>query len=178
MCVGKTGENFSKIPAVIFSSGDINKGLLLLKISIPCKLSRKTVENILIRKKLCFANDLKKYFFLFSSVSLPFYLFRQPLHPLKDSQYQFQSKGGWVGRDIYFGDLRRNHPFPLAQLSQFPGAQFPFIVTRLSPLHFYPLPPGLVLSPFSRLSPSYSADLAQSLTFPALSQPFTCLEEF
>lgn len=116
MCVGKTGENFSKIPAVIFSSGDINKGLLLLKISIPCKLSRKTVENILIRKKLCFANDLKKYFFLFSSVSLPFYLFRQPLHPLKDSQYQFQSNGGWVGREHLFWRPQKKPSFPLGSV--------------------------------------------------------------
>lgn len=49
-------------------------------------------------------------------MSLPFYLFWQPLHPLKESQYQFQSNGEWVGREHLFWRPQKKPSFPLGSV--------------------------------------------------------------
>ena len=159
-----------KILVMVFSSGEI-KGLLFLKISILCKLLGKIINSILIRKKktLCFANDQKKCFFSSLHYLFPFSSSGTLVPPYKRASVCFRAMAHGVGTS-------EEAALPLSSVHSSQGPGFLYRHKAISP-PFHTSSPALILHPSSRPSLSHSADLAQSFTFPVLSQPFLCLEE-
>ena len=171
--LGEAGKNFEKkkkILVMVFSSGEI-KGLLFLKISILCKLLGKIINSILIRKKktLCFANDRKKCFFSSLHYLFPFSSSGTLIPPYKRASVCFRAMAHGVGTS-------EEAALPLSSVHSSQGPGFLYRHKAISP-PFHTSSPALILHPSSRPSLSHSTDLAQSFTFPVLSQPFLCLEE-